>query len=169
MQVTTDFTTAIARKYPEGVAIAIARDDQGRHNPITLCWLTRCSFEPPMLALSVGQQRHTLAALRRAGEFVVCLPSVAMEQDALFFGSVSGRDIDKLAQSQTATQPAREINSVLLSDAVANFECKLEREVPTGDHVLIIGRVVAAHINSDPTARPLYALGNYELGGVMRG
>lgn len=49
-----DYEAAIARKYPEGVAIAIAKDPQGKHNPITLCWLMRTSHEPPMLAISVG-------------------------------------------------------------------------------------------------------------------
>ena len=169
MQVTSDFETAIARKYPEGVAIAIAKDSQGKHNPITLCWVMRTSFEPPMLGMSLALARHSLAAVRQAREFVVSFPSTEMAQDALFFGSVSGREVDKLAQSQVQTEPATVIDSVLLADAVANFECMLEAELQTGDHAIIIGRVVASHRHRDPGVRGLYALGEYRFGGVVPG
>jgi flavin reductase (DIM6/NTAB) family NADH-FMN oxidoreductase RutF len=169
MQVPTDFESAIVRKYPEGIAIAITRDAQGKHNPITLCWVMRTSFDPPMLAMSVALTRHSLGAVRQAREFVVSLPSKDMVKDAVFFGSVSGRDLDKLAQSGVKTQPATVIDSVLLTDAVANFECKLEAELQTGDHVIFVGRVVASHRNEDPGVRGLYALGDYQFGGVVAG
>ena len=36
MQTTTTFDQAIARKYPEAIAIAIAKDAAGKYNPISL-------------------------------------------------------------------------------------------------------------------------------------
>lgn len=169
MQVPAEYETAIERKYPEGVAIAIVRDEQGKHNPITLCWVMRTSHEPPMLAISIGLQRHSLSAVRHVQEFVVSLLSTRMVEDALFHGTKSGRDMDKLAASGTKTQPATRIDSVLLADAAANFECRLEGELQTGDHVIFAGRVLAAHVNEDHGVRGLYALGNEQFGGVLPG
>ncbi len=166
MQVSSDFESAIMRKYPEGVAVAIVKDAQGKFNPITLCWIMRTSFEPPMLAVALAVTRYSLPAIRQAREFVVSLPTAEMSQHALFFGSVSGRDVDKLAQSGVRTEPAGSIDCVLLADAVANFECKLEGELATGDHVILVGRVVASHRNQNPEVRGLYALGEYRFGGV---
>jgi flavin reductase (DIM6/NTAB) family NADH-FMN oxidoreductase RutF len=159
----------MARKYPEQVAIALAKDRQGKYNPITLGWVMNTSIDPPMLAISVGLTRHSLPAIRQASEFVVSFPSAAMAGDALFHGTQSGRDLDKLAACGTKTQPASVIDCVLLADAVANFECRLESELRTGDHVLVVGRVLAAHMNSDPSVRRLYSLGNDQLGGVVPG
>ena len=167
MQVPAKYTEAIERKYPEGVAIAIARDQRGRHNPITLCWVTRTSHEPPMVAISVGLQRYSLGVIRTAREFVLSILSSSMSADALFHGTRSGRDMDKLPAAGTKVQPATMIDSVLLADAVANFECKVEGELQTGDHVIFAGRVVAAHMNADPQVRGLYALGHEQLGGVV--
>jgi len=169
MQTATDFETAILRKYPECVAIVLARDERGKHNPITVSWLTRTSFEPPMMAVSIALTRYSLAAIRHSREFVVSLAAVAMSPEAVYFGSVSGRDVDKLAEGRVQTEPATRINALLLSDAVANFECVLEGELQTGDHVLLVGRVVASHMNADPGVRGLYALGNYRFGGVVPG
>ncbi len=167
MQVGVPYSEAIVRKYPEQVVIALARDAGGKCNPITLGWTMITSHQPPMMAISVGLTRYSLEVIRRAGEFVIAFPSDGMAEDALFFGTNSGRDVDKIAARGTPTQPASEVDCVLLADAVANFECTLESELATGDHVILVGRIVAAHVNQDGTARRLYTLSqNYKMGGV---
>ncbi len=98
MQVSTTYEQAVSRRFPEQVAIAIARDAQGKHNPITLGWTMLVSQEPPMMAIAVGKTRYSLAAIRRAGEFVLSFPSSKMVEDARFHGTQSGRDMDKLAR-----------------------------------------------------------------------
>jgi flavin reductase (DIM6/NTAB) family NADH-FMN oxidoreductase RutF len=166
MQVATNYEHAVARRFPEQVAIAIAKDATGKHNPITLCWTMLASHEPPMMAIAVGKTRHSVFAIRHAGEFVLSFPSSEMTEDVVFHGTKSGREIDKLAACGTKTQPASQIESVLLTDAVANFECKLEGQVEAGDHIIFVGRVVASHMNEDSSVRRLYALGNEQLGGL---
>lgn len=169
MQIPVGYQTAMARKYPEQIAFAIARDARGRHNPITLGWVMCTSIDPPMLAISVGLTRHSLEAIRHAREFVVAFPSTNMEREVLLFGSKSGRDLDKLNASGAQTQPATTIDSVLLADAVANFECRLESEHRTGDHVIFVGRVVAAHMHQHPGVRRIYSLGGERFGGTGPG
>ena len=76
-----------------------------------------------------------------------------------------GRELDKLAECGTATQPAQAIDGVLLSDAVANFECRLDGRLEAGDHVIFTGQVVAAHVNADPRVRMLFCPGPKPHGG----
>jgi len=156
----------IAEVSPAPIAIAIAMDSQGKPNPITLDWVTQTSINPPMLAISVGGTRYSLDAIRQAREFVLAFPSVAMARDVEFHGRHSGRDLDKLDVCGTKTQPPRVVKGALLADAVANFECQLESELPTGDHVIFVGRVVAAHVHQNPRVRRLFRLDNEQLGGV---
>ena len=68
-----------------------------------------------------------------------------------------GEEWCKLAEFDCATEPAKEIDSVILADAVANFECELESQVAAGDHIVYIGRIVASHKNTDQKKR-LYSL-----------
>lgn len=166
MQTHTAYEQAVARRFPEQVAIAIAKDARGNHNPITVSWTMLSSIEPPMMAVAIGKARHSADAVRRSGEFVLSLPSARMKADVLFHGTKSGQEMDKLAECGTKTQPAAKIDSVLLADAVANFECKLESEHETGDHVIFVGRVVAAHMNEDTSVGRLYSLGNEQFGAV---
>ncbi|HVP10842.1 MAG TPA: flavin reductase family protein [Phycisphaerae bacterium] len=169
MQIETTFEKAASRRYPEQMVIAIAKDGQGKYNPITLGWASLVSHEPPMVAIAVGKTRYSLEAIRGAGEFVISFPSTTMASDAAFHGTKSGRDTDKLATAKTKTQPATAIDSVLLSDAVANFECELKGEMEAGDHIILVGEVVVAHMNKSTTVRRLYALGDEQMGGVVAG
>ncbi len=89
-----------------------------------------------------------------------------MAEAALFFGSKSGRQVDKFAEFECETEPAKEIDSVLLNDAVANFECTLDSQVPAGDHIIFVGTVACSHINTESKKR-LYTVGpGHKLGAV---
>jgi len=151
---------------PRELVIAIVRDRDGKCNPITLGFMMSTSIKPPMIAVSIVPTHHSASAIRHAREFVVALPSEHQAEESMRYGTTSGRDCDKLADAGAKTQPAREIDCVLLSDAVANFECRLVGEMETGDHVIFVGEVVCAHVNETPLRR-LYILGpGHRLGGL---
>ena len=158
MQRQVEYQEAVSRKYPEQVVIAIATDKNGKANPITLGWTMIVSGQPPMMAVSVAATHYSIEAIRHSKCFTIAFPSSQMADAALFFGSRSGRDIDKFAEFDCETVPAKAIDSVLLADAVANFECELESQIPVGDHIIFVGRVVCSHVNTEPRKR-LYAVG----------
>ena len=146
MQKRVKYSEAIETKFTEAISYAISKDENGIANPITLGWLMRTSFEPPMLAIAVGLKTHSCETIRRSGCFTVTFPNEAQIKEAHFFGTHSGKNTDKLKEFGTATSAATEIDSVILDDASANFECVLEGELITGDHVIFAGRVVASHV-----------------------
>jgi flavin reductase (DIM6/NTAB) family NADH-FMN oxidoreductase RutF len=168
MQKKVKYEQAIKTKYPEQVVIAIAKDRAGKANPITLGWTMIVSGEPPMMAIAVAKTHYSIETITYSECFTIAFPSSEMAEVALFFGSKSGRNIDKFAEFECKTEPAKEIDSVLLSDAVANFECTLESQMVTGDHVIFVGKVVASHTNTEPKKR-LYTTGpGHKLGPVSR-
>lgn len=166
MQKQVKYDQAIKTKYPEQVVIAIAKDKKGKANPVTLGWTMIASYEPPMMAIAVAKTHYSTQAIRHSRCFTIAFPSAEMADEALFFGSRSGRDTDKFAELPSKTQPAKKIDSLLLSGAVANFECTLESQISVGDHVIFVGRVVASYINDKPKKR-LYTVGpGHKLGSV---
>ena len=161
-----EYRDAIKTKYPEQLIVAIAKDKNGKANPITMGWTMLTCDSPPMMAISMGQSRYTAEAVKHSKCFTIAYPSSEMADAVLFFGTRSGRDVDKFAEFNCPHEPAKKIDSVLLTEAVANFECELESEFVTGDHFIFVGRIVAAHINTEPKKR-LYILGTgRKLGAV---
>ncbi len=173
MQKQVDYSEAIKTKYPEQVVIAIAKDKSGRANPVTLGWTMIASGEPPMMAIAVAKKHYSIETIRHSKSFTIAFPSSDMADAALFFGSRSGRDVDKFAEldaqhgrAHCKTEPAKKIDSLLLTDAVANFECMLESEAEAGDHIIFVGKIVTSHINTEPKKR-LYTIGTgHKLGSA---
>ena len=162
----TDYASAIARKFPEQVVIALAKDAKGIPNPITLGWTMIVSGTPPMMAIAVAKGHYSVGAIRHSKEFVIAFPAEDMGEEVLFYGTHSGRDTEKLKAHPCALQQASGVDGVLLADAVANFECRLASELETGDHIVFVGEVVAAHVNPEPKQR-LYTVGpGYKMSGV---
>ena len=166
MQKQVEYPEAVKTKYPEQVVIAIAKDKAGRANPVTLGWTMIVSGAPPMMAIAVAKTHYSIETIRHSKCFCIAFPSSQMADAALFFGSKSGRDIDKFAEFDCKTESAKAIDSVLLSEAVANFECTLRTETEAGDHIIFVGQIVASHINTEPKKR-LYTIGpGHKLGSV---
>jgi flavin reductase (DIM6/NTAB) family NADH-FMN oxidoreductase RutF len=166
MQKHVEYSDAIKTKYPEQVVIAIAKDRMGKANPITLGWTMIVSGKPPMMAIAVAKTHYSIETITHSECFTVSYPSSEMADAALFFGSKSGREVDKFAEFDCATESAKQIDSLILSDAVANFECTLESQVPAGDHIIFVGEVVCSHINTE-TKKRLYTVGpGHKLGPV---
>jgi flavin reductase (DIM6/NTAB) family NADH-FMN oxidoreductase RutF len=169
MQTEVSLQQAMIRKYPEPVSLVIVKDERGKYNPMPLGWMMMTSREPPLLAFSVGVTRYTLGQVRQAKEFVIAFPPSTMGREIFDYGTNSGRDVDKFADTPVRTQPATRIDCVLLADAVANFECRLVGEMATGDHVIFVGEVLASHANRDEQVRRLYSIAQGESGGVIPG
>ena len=166
MQKQVEYKEAIGTKYPEQVVIAIAKDKNGKANPVTLGWTMIASGTPPMMAIAVASRHYSIETIRHSKCFTIAFPSSEMADAALFFGSRTGRDIDKFADYDCKTEPAKAIDSVLLTDAAANFECELESETVAGDHIIFVGKVVFSHTNTEPKKR-LYTVGpGHKLGAV---
>jgi flavin reductase (DIM6/NTAB) family NADH-FMN oxidoreductase RutF len=166
MQKQVEYQEAIKTKYPEQVVIAIAKDKDGKANPITLGWTMIVSGKPPMMAIAVASTHYSIEAVRHSKSFTISFPSSDMAATALFFGSRSGRNVDKFAEFDCKTESAKVIDSVLLTDAVANFECTLESQTEAGDHIIFVGKIVASHINTELKGR-LYTVGpGHKLGSV---
>jgi len=166
MQKQVKYEQAIKTKYPEQVIIAIAKDKKGKANPVTLGWTMIASYQPPMMAIAVAKTHYSTKTIRHSKCFTIAFPSAQMADAALFFGSRSGRDTDKFAEFDCKTLPAEKIDSVLLADAVANFECTLESQTSVGDHIIFVGRVVASHINTRPKKRLYTVASGHKLGSV---
>ncbi|MHC4501245.1 MAG: flavin reductase family protein [Planctomycetota bacterium] len=146
MQKQVEYQEAVRTKYPEQVVIAIAKDKNGKANPVTLGWTMIASGKPAMMAIAVASKHYSIETIRHSNCFTIAFPSSEMGDAALFFGSKSGRDADKFAE----------------------FDCRttLESETVAGDHIIFVGKVVAAHINTETKER-LYTVGpGHKLGSA---
>jgi flavin reductase (DIM6/NTAB) family NADH-FMN oxidoreductase RutF len=134
-----------------------------------VAWSMPLSAEPPFIGVCVHGTRHTHDMIKFSEEFALNFPSRALLNHVQYYGSVSGRDLDKLDISKLPTFRARKIEAPLLEGCVGFIECGLEDALRIGDHTLFIGRVVAVTADEeafnetwllrDEDEKPLHYLG----------
>ncbi len=67
----------------------------------------------------------------------------------MFCGSKSGADVNKLEETELETDSASKVDTPLIEDSVACFECEKVNSFETGDHVIFVGEVVAADVSDE--------------------
>jgi len=140
---------SFAKFKPESCVFVISVNKERKPNGMIAGWNMRCSSNPPLFAVSLKKEGNTHKLIRESKEFVIAVPNKELEKDVLLFGSKSGKDIDKFKETGIETEKAQSINSPLIKKATINYECKLEKEVDSGDHIIFIGRIIHAYINKD--------------------
>lgn len=142
---------------PFPYALAITLDRRERPNIIGLSWWTFTSWNPLMIAISVGHQRYSHECLEHHNEFVLCFPSEDQAKDAWICGTKSGRDVDKFQVTGFKPKHSNMVKPPIIEGVTVAFECRITNRVITGDHTLFIADIVAIHGDRD-RARHLYSI-----------
>lgn len=131
-------------------------------NAFTATWLTQVSFTPPLVALGVRKDAHSLEMLKQGRVFSVNLLGKAQKAIAEHFVKPAAAVGEKL--QGVRYQPGR-TGAPVLDEAIAYVECEV-REIANahGDHALVIGEVVEAGVRRDEPALTLMDTG-WHYGG----
>jgi flavin reductase (DIM6/NTAB) family NADH-FMN oxidoreductase RutF len=126
----------------------------GRRDGFTAAWLMQVSFDPLLVALGVNPGNASYPLLRESGRFSVSVLARGQLELARRFGTVSGRDEDKLAGVAWRPGPG---GAPIIEDALAHLECEVTAEHPAGDHRLVVARVAGGALRRADTAPLSYA------------
>ena len=145
--------------YYPGLVAVVTVDTGTERNVMSAGWNVALSFVPPLYGVSIAPSRHTHDLILEAGEFGVNFLPLEKARLISAVGGVSGRDVDKFAQFQIATDPSLRTSAPVLADAYVTYECKLRDHHTFGDHTLFAGEIVVMHIakgafSGDKVLRP---------------
>jgi flavin reductase (DIM6/NTAB) family NADH-FMN oxidoreductase RutF len=133
---------ALCRRLTLGVYV-VGVAAEGRRNGFTAVWITQVSFDPLLLALAINPTGASYPLLHAGGGFTINVLKRGQLELARRFGTGSGRDQDKLAGMRW--RPGRN-GAPILEEALAYFDCELVESFPSGDHRLVLGRVIDGRI-----------------------
>ena len=123
--------------FPTGVAVITTCDADGAPKGFTSNAVTSVSLEPPLLLVCVARTSETLPVLRRIRRFVVNFLKSGEHEVAARFARKGPDKFDGVSFDTRDGVP------VLYEHAIAHAVCTTESELEAGDHIVLIGRVVA--------------------------
>jgi len=146
-KVEVDSELAYRLLHPRHTVLVTCVNKAGKANIITLAWSMPTSIDPPMVVISIAPKRLSHRMIKKTGEFVINVPTMKIVKQTLFCGRISGIKCDKFKGAPLTSAPAKKVRSPTIKECVAHLECKLVQTIPTGDHTLFVGEVVAAYVN----------------------
>lgn len=146
MKLRTDIVEKFYQFYPKNTTLVGAKY-KDKINFMAAAWNTALSFKPPMIGVSISPKRYSYKLIEKAGEFT-CNFLPLEKLDILHkCGRSSGSDINKIEKVGIELEDPIKINSPVIKDAYASFECALVEMYRCGDHDLFVGEVLAIHYN----------------------
>ena len=143
------------RMIPYGIYVLTADDGKGGVAAATVNWVTQTAFAPPLVVAGVKTDSHAYGILKDTKTFT--LNMLGKEHKGLAFtffkpaqlegGKLSGQAIHKGANGLP-----------ILDAALAAVECKVTSIVEQGDHHIVVGEVVEAHVPNPIAGRPDVAI-----------
>jgi flavin reductase (DIM6/NTAB) family NADH-FMN oxidoreductase RutF len=160
--VAADQLRAAMGQFATGVTVITTRDGTGRAYGTTANAISSVSLRPPLVLACLREESETLAALLERRQFAINV--LHRSQSALsdrFARRAAGDTWDAVAHRSARGIP-------VLEGTVAILECDLHDIADGGDHVVVVGHVVALEHAPEPDAEPLlFYRGSYrEIGGV---
>ena len=134
---------------PRLTVLVTTMDAKGRADVSPFSWVAPVSFDPPLLMISVGPNKHSYWNITQKKEFVVNIPTEKMLEKIWTAGEKWDPEISKIERAGLKTEKSEKVGPPRLTECVVNLECYLEEAKKIVDHILIVGRVVTANVNED--------------------
>ena len=139
------------RMIPYGIYVLTADDGAGNVAAATVNWVTQTAFAPPLVVVGVKTDSGAYAVIKAAGKFALNMLGKDGKGLAFTFfkpaqladGKLSGQGFTK---GQTGAP--------LLDAAIGAVECQVKSIVEEGDHHIVVGEVIEAHLPKPLTGRP---------------
>ena len=139
-------------------AVLIGCGSVAKPNLITCSWFGTVCSEPPMVSVSIRDNRFSYPLVHDSWEFTVNIPRVSDLELIKYCGTKSGRDVNKFEQFGLTAALAEPLEQAPM---IANFPlvlaCKVRHELKLGTHYVFIAEVMAIHADEKlvrPSQRP---------------
>jgi flavin reductase (DIM6/NTAB) family NADH-FMN oxidoreductase RutF len=146
-----DAKKTVLRMIPYGIYVLTADDGKGNIAAATVNWVTQTAFAPPLVVVGIKTDSGAYQVVKSARAFA--LNMLGKDHKGLaftFFKPVQASDGKISGQAYTKGSTG----APLLDVAPGAVECRVTSIVEQGDHHIVVGEVVEAHLNKPPAGRP---------------
>jgi flavin reductase (DIM6/NTAB) family NADH-FMN oxidoreductase RutF len=139
------------RMIPYGIYVMTADDGKGNVGAATVNWVTQTAFAPPLVVVGVKADSGIYQIVKATRCFGLNMLGKDHKGMAFTFfkpakledGKLSGNAFRKGATGVP-----------ILTDAPAAVECRVKTIIEEGDHHVVLGEVVEAHLTKPLSGRP---------------
>jgi flavin reductase (DIM6/NTAB) family NADH-FMN oxidoreductase RutF len=146
-----DAKKAVLRMIPYGIYVLTAADKAGNVAAATVNWVTQSAFAPPLVVVGVKTDSHGYGIVKSTGTFVLNMLGKDGKGLAFTFFKPAKLEDGKLSGQGFK---AGSTGAPILDAAIGAVECRVKTIVEEGDHHIVVGEVIEAHLPRPVEGRP---------------
>ena len=143
-KIVTEAIGKFSQHYPKA-AVIVTASAGGKDDAMTAAWHSSISLKPPLYGVAVSSKRFTDQLITESREFGINFIPSEKASLAAAIGGTSGQQMDKFERFNIKKEKPLKTAAPILKDAYAAYECRLMDSKPYGDHIWIVGEIVAVH------------------------
>ena len=129
------------------VVLVSTIDNKGIYNLAPIGMFMNCSSkDPQMVAIAVSNKADTYRNIKETKQFVIGIPKEEMLDKLYKAGDKVDKDIDEFQYTGLTPYNSSIIKAKRIKECAVNIECVYENELETGNHNIIVGKIVACDI-----------------------
>lgn len=140
MTVSSEELRIAMRAWATGVTI-VGVQHEGVMHGMTVSSFTSVSLDPPLVLVSLEMGTRTYGLLEQSGAFGVTILEEKQQEVSNCFANPSTELGDRFAGREVFQL---ETGAPFIAGGIAYFDCRVTKVAPAGNHILVIGEVVAA-------------------------
>ncbi len=122
-----DCVAPLVARLDDGGVLCTVVDESGEQNVLTLGWgqIGTGYHDHPVMSIAVTPLRYSWHFLEEVPEFVIAVPDASLEEEVLFCGTRSGREVDKFEATGLTPVSSVHVRAPSILECRYNLECRV--------------------------------------------
>jgi flavin reductase (DIM6/NTAB) family NADH-FMN oxidoreductase RutF len=143
----------ISAVIPRPIAFVSTLSATGGTNLAPFSYFNAIASEPPLVAIAISDRaddpKDTLRNIRETQEFVVNIVSEPLLDAMVQTAGEWPRGVSEFGPSGLTPAPSERVRPPYVAESPLQLECRLHREIPLGNSILVVGEVVLARVRDE--------------------
>lgn len=131
---------------PRPVVLVSTVGASGVSNAAPFSFVTPLSMDPPLLAFASNPAHDTVRNIQKTKDFVVNIPGKELLKQLWQCRQDFPYGVSEIKAAKLSEERSIKVRSPKIKECLAHFECKLFKQLKSGDHLLIVGKVLAVSL-----------------------
>jgi flavin reductase (DIM6/NTAB) family NADH-FMN oxidoreductase RutF len=133
---------------PTPVWVVCSYDAEGKPNAMTVAWGGICCSKPPCVGIALRKATYTYGNITERNAFTVNVPSERYAKEADYFGTVTGREVDKFAATGLTPEKSDLVDAPFVKEFPLVLECRVIQATEIGLHTHFVGEIIDVKVDN---------------------
>lgn len=135
---------------PSPVILVSTISKENVENVAPFAMFMNCSTKPDnMVAIAISPKTDTYSNIKATSQFIIGIPKENMLGKLYKTGEKVDKSVNEFEFTNLTSYDSKELKCKRIEECIVNIDCIFENEIETGNHHIIVGKVVACDIDED--------------------